>query len=37
VVEHVQADVQLVAQFWPTFVSTISGIAVSATSAMITR
>src|SRR5438876_1222436 len=38
VVEHVQRDVDLrAAQFWPAFVSTISGIAVRATTMITTR
>ena len=37
-VEHVQADVDLAAaQSWPTFVSTINGTAVSATTMITTR
>src|SRR5437667_367096 len=38
VVEHLQTDVDLdAAQFWPTFVSSISGTAVSATTMITTR
>src|SRR5207247_6015752 len=36
-VEHLQPDVDLLAQFCPTFVSTISGTAVSATKMITTR
>jgi hypothetical protein len=38
VVEHMQADIQLCGcQFWPAFVNTINGIAVTATRMITTR
>src|SRR4051794_10184459 len=37
VIEHVQPEIDRLAQFWPTFVRIISGIAVSAMTMMTTR
>jgi hypothetical protein len=37
VVEHVQTEIDLLAQFWPRFVRIISGIADSAITMMTTR
>jgi len=37
VVEHVQTEIDLLAQFWPRFVRIISGIAVSAITMITTR